>query len=70
MMWLISIIQFWFKIIFKNKNTSDHKNHMLIVQSCLESGLYESELEWLKLLFPSWSTSLSRCAYFYYKTII
>ena len=31
MMWLISIIQFWFKIIFKNKNMSDHKNHMLIV---------------------------------------
>ena len=28
MMWLISVIQFWFKIIFNNKNTSDHKNHM------------------------------------------
>ena len=28
MIWLISVIQFWFKIIFNNKNTSDHKNHM------------------------------------------
>ena len=25
MMWLMSIIQFWFKITFKNKNTSDHE---------------------------------------------